>query len=289
MTRCLPVHGLLVLSLLLLAGQPQLLVAADDASSDALSKPVGYNNTPVLPGSRWRVHDIARPVPHIVTPGTASTQRRPGRAPSDAIVLFDGTDLSKWVTRGRGDDAGKTIPAKWKVENGYMEVNNTGSIWTADSFGDCQLHLEFATPSEVKGSSQGRGNSGVIIMQRYEIQVLDSYNNRTYADGQAAAIYGQYPPLVNAARKPGQWQTYDILFEGPRFEGDALFRPAYVTVLHNGVVAHHRMKIIGRMAHKLVGTYAPHPPEAPLLLQAHGNPTRYRNIWIRPLKGYDRE
>ena len=203
-------------------------------------------------------------------------------------MLFDGKDLSKWVTRGRGKDKGKLVAAKWKVENGYMEVApKSGTIMTKEGFGDCQLHVEWSSPAVVKGDSQGRGNSGVILMSRYEIQVLDSYDNVTYADGQAASIYGQYPPLVNACRKPGQWQTFDIIFEAPRFKDGKMTRPAFVTVLHNGLVVHHRQQLIGRMSHKRVGTYAPHETKAPLVLQDHGNPTRYRNIWIRPLTGYD--
>jgi hypothetical protein len=253
--------------------------------------PIGYDDTPFLPDGKWRVHDIKRPHPRVVEPGTASTQDKPGRPPADAVVLFDGKDLSKWASRGRGKDRNKTVPPQWKVENGYMEVTpKAGSIFTKEEFGDCQLHVEWAAPTQTAGkASQERGNSGVILMSCYEIQVLDSYENVTYADGQAASIYGQYPPLVNASRKPGEWQTYDIIFEAPRFEGDKLVKPAFVTVIHNGVVVHHRQRIIGRMSHRRVGTYAPHEPQAPLLLQAHGNPVRYRNIWIRRLTGYDEQ
>src|SRR5579863_9673792 len=155
---------------------------------------------------KWKIHDLNRPVPPVIDPGTASTQDTPGRPPSDAVILFDGKDLSKWT-----DTDGK--PAKWKVENGYAEVvAKTGYISTRDSFGDCQLHVEFAEPSPPHGESQERGNSGVFLMGLYEIQVLDSYENKTYADGQASAVYGQYPPQVNASRPPAQWQTYDIIF-----------------------------------------------------------------------------
>lgn len=244
-------------------------------------KPIGYSDTPFLPGSRYRVHDGSRPQPRVVVPGTESTQEAPGKPPSDAIVLFDGTSLDEWVGRDGG-------PAKWKVENGVMEVvPRTGDIQTKREFGDCQLHIEWCAPVAVKGESQGRGNSGVFLMGRYEIQVLDCYNNLTYPDGTTAAIYGQYPPLVNACRKPGEWQTYDIIWEAPRFEGDRLVRPAIITVLHNGVVVHHHTELLGATGHRNLPTYTPHPPVGPLRLQDHGDPVRYRNIWIRPLKGYD--
>jgi hypothetical protein len=206
-------------------------------------------------------------------------------------VLFDGKDLSHWVTVGRGKDRGKILPPRWKVENGYIEVvGGSGDLISKEKFGDGQYHIEWATPAKVTGSSQLRGNSGVILMSRYEIQVLDSWNNPTYADGQAGAIYGQYPPLVNASLPPGQWQTYDIIFEAPRFDSNGkLVKPAYVTVLHNGVVVHNHQAIIGRMVHRAVATYAPHGPEEPLMLQDHDMPVRYRNIWVRRLTGYDGE
>jgi hypothetical protein len=231
--------------------------------------PVGYTDTPQLPGQKWRVHDIDRPQPTVVTPGTGSAP------PSDAIVLFDGKDLSAWKN---GDKA-----AGWKVEAGYAEVNGTGNIETRAEFGDCQLHIEWASPAKVESSSQGRGNSGVFLMGRYEIQVLDSFDNRTYADGGAASLYGQTPPLVNACRKPGEWQSYDIFFRAPRFEGDKLATPAMVTVVHNGVVVQHAQEFIGATRHREVATYSPHPPVASLVLQDHGNPVRYRNIWVRKL------
>ena len=244
--------------------------------------PVGYNDTPMLPNSKWRVHDGTRPQPRIITPGTESSQDAPGLPPSDAIVLFDGTDLPQWT--GRDGKAG------WKVENGYMEVNRTGNIETKAHFGDFQLHLEWAAPAVVKGDSQGRGNSGVFLIGKYEIQVLDGYDNRTYADGITAAIYGQYPPLVNACRKPGEWQTYDTFFVVPRFEGQKLKSPAYITVIHNGILVHHRAESMGPTGHKQVSSYdVPHPPTGPLMLQDHGDLVRYRNLWIRPLADYDQE
>lgn len=240
---------------------------------------VGYDDTPVLPGQKWKVHDISRPRPRIVTPGTES--RLP---PSDAVVLFDGKDLSKWVASRKGE----TAAAGWKVENGYMEVaGGSGDLVSKEKFGDAQIHLEWAAPAEVKSSSQLRGNSGVLIMSRYEIQVLDTYDNITYADGGAGSIYGQWPPLVTPVLKPGEWQTYDIAFKAPKFDGGKLVTPAYVTVFLNGVLVHHHQEIIGRMAHRVVGTYAPHDPEEPFSLQDHGDKVRYRNIWIRRLRGYD--
>jgi hypothetical protein len=245
----------------------------------------GFDDTPYLPGGKWRVHDSRRPHPPIIQPGTSSSQNEPGKPPSDAIVLFDGTDLSKWEVV---KPDGSVSPAQWKVQGNYMEVaGGTGSIQSKEKFGDCQIHVEWTSPTDVKGESQGRGNSGVIIMGNYEIQVLDMYDNLTYADGQASAMYGQYPPMVNPARKPGEWQSYDIIFEAPVFDGEKVMKPAYVTVLFNGVVVQNHRAFIGRMTYRQVATYAPHPPEGPLMLQDHGNPVRYRNIWVRRLGGYD--
>ena len=249
-----------------------------------MAQNLGYNDTPIIPGTNWHVHDGNRPQPPIIQPGTPSTPDAPGAPPSDAVVLFDGSDLSGWESaRGEGGEA------QWNVRDGYMEVApKTGDIQTKERFGDCQIHLEWAAPSEVKGSSQGRGNSGVFLMGRYEIQVLDCYDNPTYPDGTTAAIYGQYPPLVNACRRPGEWNTYDILWEAPRYNGDRLERPARVTVLFNGVVAHHATEALGPTGHRNLSSYdKPHGPDGPLRLQDHGDLVRYRNIWYRPLKGYD--
>jgi hypothetical protein len=236
----------------------------------------GYDDTPIIPGTEYRVHDKERPQPPVVAPGSCGSAEQPGPPPSDATVLFDGTDLSGWK--------GKDGPASWKVVDGYMEVEpRSGDIETREHFGDCQLHLEWAAPARVEGESQGRGNSGVFLMARYEIQVLDCYQNPTYPDGSTAAVYGQWPPLVNACRAPGEWQTYDIVWLGPRFDGENLVRPARVTVLHNGVLVHHDRELIGPTTHRQVLPYAPHPETAPLRLQDHGNPVRFRNIWYRPL------
>jgi hypothetical protein len=255
------------------------LLLAQNANHD-----LGYTDTPMLPGLPYRVHDPARPHPPVVTPASM-----PGGPPSDAIVLFDGTDLSKWSSAKLTPAVTlNPAPAPWKVENGYFEVvPGKGDIATKEKFGDVQLHVEWVTPAEVKGNSQGRGNSGIFLQGRYETQVLDSYQNPTYADGQAGAIYGQWPPLANPARKPGDWQSYDIIFEAPKFEGDRLVKPAYVTVLLNGVLQHNRKEIMGPTQHRILAKYEPQPAEDSLGLQNHGNPDRYRNIWIRRLRGYD--
>lgn len=228
---------------------------------------------------KWAVHDESRPKPKVVTPGIPSTTRQPGRPPSDAIVLFDGRDLSQWKS-ARGGDPG------WTVENGELViVGRSGDIVTKEPFGDCQLHIEWAAPTPAAGTSQGRGNSGIKLMGRYEIQVLDSYENQTYADGQAASLYGQTPPLVNASRPPGQWQAFDIIFHAPRFSEDGkLTRPGTVTLLHNGVLVQDHAELTGTTGKAQAG-YSKHPEKLPLLLQEHGNPVRYRNIWIRPLTG----
>lgn len=242
---------------------------------------LGFDDTPVLPGIGYKVHDRARPHPPIVEPGAESTQETAGRPPSDAVVLFDGVSLANWRSRRGGE-------ARWRVEHGWMEVvPGTGDIETVEHFGDCQLHVEWASPLEVKGDSQGRGNSGVFLMGRYEIQVLDCWNNPTYADGTTGAIYGQWPPLVNACRKPGEWQMYDIVWEGPRFDGAALVRPARVTVFLNGVLLHHAKELLGATCYRAVARYEPHEPVGPLALQDHSHLVRFRNIWYRPLRGYD--
>ena len=256
--------------------------AALSCAAVALAQPhasVGYTDTPYLPDGKWRVHDLNRPHPRQITPGAT-----PGAAPSDAIVLFDGTNLAKWTGLKRGVSSGP----EWKIENGYMEcVPKTSDLVTKDKFGDIQLHIEWAVPAKIEGESQDRGNSGVLLMSRYEVQVLDSFQNPTYADGQAASMYGQYPPLVNAVRKPGEWQTYDIVFEAPRFEKDKLVRPAYLTLFHNGVLVHNHMEWLGTAEHRRVGRYTAHGAEEPLTLQNHNTRVRFRNIWVRPIGTYD--
>ena len=231
--------------------------------------------------TKWKVHDPDRPAPPAIDSGTASTQESPGRPPSDAVVLFDGKDLSKWAHKDGS-------AAKWKVENGYFEVvPKTGEIHTREAFSDCQLHVEFTEPAPPKGEGQDRGNSGVFLQGLYETQVLDSYQSKTYADGQASAIYGQYPPQVNASRPPGQWQTYDIVFTAPRFAQGRLDKPAVVTVFHNGIVVHNADPFWGPTAHRKIDPYTPGTAKGPITLQDHGNPVRYRNVWVRRLQAYD--
>ncbi len=228
-----------------------------------------------MTAQQWPIHAPDRPRPPVVDAGP---ERPPAPLPADAIVLFDGKDLSQWV----GSDS---TPAKWLVEGGYMEVvRGTGNLTTRRAFGDVQLLVEWATPMPPSGEGQERGNSGVFLMGLYEIQVLDSYQNDTYPDGQAAALYGQTPPLVNACRPPGQWQTYDIVFRRPQFAPrGGVVRPARVTVFHNGVLVHDNDAFTGRTVHGRCAQYQPHLDKLPLVLQDHGNPVRYRNIWVREL------
>ena len=248
---------------------------AADAEPAAKVDPSKNRITP-----EWEIHDMKRPKPPAVDPGTPSTADQPGMPPSDAVVLFDGKDLSKWQGAGAAAEGG------WKVQDGFMEIAGKGGISTKDQFGDCQLHIEWAAPNPPKGEGQGRGNSGVDLMEKYEVQVLDSFQADTYADGQASALYGQYPPLVNASRPPGQWQVYDIVFRRPHFGADGkVTKPATMTVFHNGVLVQDHAELKGKTGHKSPGVYKKHADKLPLSLQFHGNPTRFRNIWIRELGG----
>jgi hypothetical protein len=222
-----------------------------------------------LHAAEW-ISGIPWKEPAVVDPGPV------GGPPSDAIVLFDGKDLSKW------DGA-----EKWQVKDGYA-ISGGNDIRSKQGFGNCQLHIEWATPEKVVGSSQGRGNSGVYMMGHYEVQILDSYDNKTYYDGQAASIYKQHPPLVNACRKPGEWQSYDIIFEAPRFDrAGKLKRPAFVTVLQNGVLVQNHFQIQGTTAWDEGPKYTAHPAKLPIQLQYHGNPVRFRNIWVREVPPSD--
>jgi len=207
--------------------------------------------------------------PTIIKPGKRN------KPPSDAIILFNGKDFSKWT--------GRDGQVKWKKRCRAMESNRTGEIRTRQDFGDCQLHIEWRTPSKVVGNGQGRGNSGVFLMKRYEVQVLDSYENETYYNGQAGSIYKQHIPLVNASLKPGKWQTYDIIFTAPEFIDGELKSAARITVFHNGVLIQNNVEIKGPTSYTGQPRYVPHKAKEPLSLQDHGNPVRYRNIWIREL------
>ena len=242
----------------------------------AQQAPTGYDDTPMQPNGKWRVHDGKRPQPRMVKPGDA-VNASPVGAPQDATVLVGPrADLSAWQMM---DGA----PVTWPMSNGVLSTGK-GLIRTKAEFTDFQLHVEFATPSEVKGDSQGRGNSGVFLLGKFEIQVLDSFHNPTYPDGQASAMYGQYPPLVNASKGPGEWQAYDIVFRRPHFKADgSLERPARMTVFLNGVLIQDNFELVGPTANKARPPYTAHPDKLPLKLQDHGNPLRYRNIWVRKL------
>jgi len=216
--------------------------------------------------------ELWEPVPPVVTPGEATA------APSDAIILFDGTTLNEW-TNAKGEAAG------WTVADGCVTVKaGTGIIKTKRGFGDCQLHIEWRSPAEVKGEGQGRGNSGIFLQDRYEVQVLDCYNNKTYSNGQTGSIYKQSIPLVNACKKPGEWQVYDIIYQAPRFANNGRVAvPARITVLHNGVLIQNNTEIHGTTPYIGLPEYIPHNMKEPISLQDHGNPVSYRNIWIREL------
>jgi hypothetical protein len=251
----------------LLAGMAAMPAAAQDRP--------GFKDTPMLPGGEWHVHDADRPAPPVVTPAAS-----PGGAPSDAILLFDGRSTEAWRSEG----------AAWPVADGAMRVPEReaggaeSNLVSKQSFGDVQLHLEFRSPNPPTRTSQNRGNSGIYFMERYEVQVLDGYQNPTYADGTVGAVYGWKPPLVNAARKPGEWQSYDIVFERPRFKADgSLDRPAYVTVMLNGVLVQNHQPMLGAVNYRHVSAYTAHGDAAPLYLQDHDSPVSFRNIWIRPL------
>lgn len=251
-----------------------LALAAASGSAPAQEKP-GFRDTPVIPGTSWRVHDADRPHPTVVTPAA-----QPGGAPSDAVVLFNGTSLDAWQAQH----------TPWMVADGAVTSRaRTGgggenALISKQSFGDVQLHLEFRSPNPPEHSSQDRGNSGIWFMQRYEIQILDGYNNPTYADGTVGAIYGTTPPLVNASRAPGEWQSYDIVFERPRFAADGkLLRPAYVTAFLNGVLVQNRQPWRGTTVWRQVAKYQAHGDAAPIQLQDHNSPVSFRNIWVRPL------
>ena len=263
--------------------------ARAQAPAPAANHDLGFKDTPRLPGLPWLVHDSDRPHPPVVTPPVETPAAAPGGAPSDAIVLFSGKDLSQWQSHASTiSKAGNTGPAEWKVADGYVEVvPRTGDLATKEKFGDIQLHIEWSSPNPPVSTSQGRGNSGVLLMNRFEVQVLDPWNNPTYADGQAGAIYGQWPPLANPGRKPGEWNVYDIVFEAPRMDGEKLLKPAIITVFFNGVLVQNHKESMGPMVYRQVAHYVAQPDEDSLVLQNHNNPVRYRNIWVRRLGRYD--
>jgi Domain of Unknown Function (DUF1080) len=259
---------LLTLGLALCAGRVQTVLAADLVHAKDGSGVYGYNDTPVLPWCGYRVHDADRPAPKRVQAAAAPDQ--PSKPPSDAIVLFDGKDLASWQ------------PNKCRLVDGCIEAG-PGNLTSKENFGNCQVHLEWMAPANFQGPWYNQGNNGVMLMGLYEIQIFDSWNEKIYPDGMAAAIYGQTPPLVNATRPPGEWQTYDIIFTAPVFQGDRLVSPARVTMLHNGVLVHLNEEIHGETGHRILPQYTQKISQGPLLLSGHDCPVRFRNIWVRPL------
>ena len=255
--------GSLLLGVLVGQSQGAELVKSKDGSGV-----VGYKDTPVMPWCGFHVHDPDRPLPPTVTPAKEAFEG--AQAPSDAIVLFDGKDLDQWER------------SSWKLVDGAMEAT-AGDLASKEAFGSCQLHLEFRVPDPPVGRQMNRGNSGVFFMSLYELQIFDSYTEKIYPDGQCAAVYGETPPSANACRKPGKWQTYDVVFEAPVFEKVELRTPAYITVIHNGILVQHHTEIHGPCAYRTIAPYKTHAEKMPLSLQAHGNPVQFRNIWIRGL------
>jgi hypothetical protein len=262
---CIVITGILCCASFGIA-QPKVHVEAKDGSGI-----IGYKDTPIQPWSGYHVHDPDRPAPSKVTPGIVGTQKVAGTAPSDAVVLFGGTDLSQWQS------------SQWSV-SGDVIVVGKGHLESKQSFGDMQLHVEWRVPNPPQGRVMDQGNSGILLAGLYEIQVFDSWTNAIYPDGQAAAIYGQTPPQVNACREPGQWQSYDILFTTPVYQFGRLAKRASVTVLHNGLLVHHNAEIMGETPHRVIGYYPePAVTEGPVVLMGHNNPVEYRNVWVRPM------
>lgn len=252
--------------------------AADDKPS-----PIGYSDTPVIPGTKWKVHDIDRPRPDPVKPGAKA-----GDPPADAIIIFNGASTEALQGKkkdAKGKPTAEWAPCPWKIENGELLIDG-GDCWTKQEFASCQLHLEWKSEPHTKGNSQKKGNAGVFFMDLYESQIVDAYNNPTYADGMVGAVYGQTPPLVNAVRPSGEWQVYDIVFKAPKLEGDKVVEPAYITTFVNGICVQNHTKIMGPTKHKNITDYSgSFPAKAPIRIQDHKNepPVRLRNVWIRPL------
>jgi hypothetical protein len=264
-----------ILTTLPLLLSASLVLAADENKPS----PIGYADTPlIVPGGKWKVHDIDRPRPEPIKPA-----EKLGDAPADAIILFDGKNADAFIAKEKITK--KEIPAPWQIENGELIVNG-GDVWTKESFASCQLHLEWKSEPNTKGNSQKKGNGGVFFMDLYETQILDCDNNPTYADGMTGGIYGQTPPLVNAVKKAGEWQTYDIIFTAPKLDKGKVVEPAYLTTFVNGICVQNHTKILGPTKHKQPTSYEGEFPEkAPIRLQDHKNepPVRLRNIWIRPI------
>ncbi len=260
--------GALLAPALVLTGWLCSAVAAELIYAKDGSGTYGYKDTPKLPWCQWLVHDPDRPAPRRIDPGPAQP---PAPAPADAVALFNGKDLSQWRDN------------KWSVADGEI-VAGEGELISKANFGDCQIHLEWMAPAHFEGPWYNRGNNGVMLMGLYEIQIFDSYNERIYPDGQAGAIYGQTPPRVNVTRPPGQWQTYDIVFTAPRFDGDKLVQPARVTLFHNGVLVQLNEEIHGETGHRIIPEYKQKISQGPLAFGGHGCPVRFRDIWVRPLE-----
>ena len=228
----------------------------------------GYKDTPRLPWCEWLVHDPDRPAPPKVDPSPVAA---PAPVPKDAVVLFDGRDLSQWK------------PSSWEVRDGLWIAKGGQSPATREEFGSFQLHLEWRAPADFDGPWHDRGNNGVLLHGLYEIQIFDSFNEPLYPDGQCAAVYAQTPPLVNVTRPPGEWQTFDIVFTAPKFDGEKLVAPAYVTMFHNGVLVHNHQQVYGATGHRVLPHYNRKVSKGPIILAGHGCPVAFRNIWIRPL------
>ena len=258
---------------------PLLAISGATAAETPQTFPLGYTDTPLIPGTKWHVHDPDRPAPPVVAPGA-----KPGDAPADAIIIFNGKDTAQLFTRKKDDPT--PLPCPWKIENGELVVEG-GDCWTKLEFASCQLHLEWRSAAvNQAGNSQKKGNGGVFFMDRYESQMLDTYNNPTYADGMTGAVYGQTPPLVNAVRKSGEWQVYDIVFTAPKLAGGKVVEPARITTFVNGVLVQNNTAIMGPTQHKKTTDYSgTFPEKAPFRFQDHKNdpPIRMRNIWVRPL------
>jgi hypothetical protein len=262
-----PLLPLLGLSLLLAPSPASAAASKLEYTRDG-SGVSGYRDTPRLPWCGFLVHDPDRPVPPRLDPGPAPAA--PAAVPADAIVLFGGRDLAAWQ------------PSDWRVANGVL-VAESGRLVSKESFGDAQIHVEWLAPADFQGTWENRGNNGVMLMGLYEIQIYDSFHEKLYADGQAASIYGQTPPRVNVTRRPGEWQTYDIFFTAPRFEGGRLVAPARVTMLHNGVLVHLNEEIRGETGHRVLPAYRQQISRGPLALAGHKCPVQFRSIWVRRL------